>query len=102
MLSSQENSPMHSVGGHSAGAHVLVEYLKAGCGKFKAQVLMSPVDGVDAAGLIPIFCITPGQTLNYAMPTLHLAAGLDNLGGKKALARPNRGRESGLVRLLIS
>ncbi|XP_037793143.1 chlorophyllase-2-like [Penaeus monodon] len=69
------------VGGHSAGAHVLVEYLKAGCGKFKAQVLMSPVDGVDAAGLIPIFCITPGQTLNYAMPTLHLAAGLDNLGG---------------------
>nr|XP_027224025.1 uncharacterized protein LOC113816179 [Penaeus vannamei] len=63
-----------AVGGHSAGAHVLVEYLKAGCGKFKAQVLMSPVDGVDAVGLIPIFCITPGQTLNYAIPTLHLAA----------------------------
>ncbi|XP_042887636.1 chlorophyllase-2-like [Penaeus japonicus] len=70
-----------AVGGHSAGAHVLVEYLKAGCGKFKAQVLMSPVDGVDAAGLIPIFCITPGQTLNYAIPTLHLAAGLDSVGG---------------------
>lgn len=70
-----------AVGGHSAGAHVLVEYLKAGCGKFKAQVLMSPVDGVDAVGLIPIFCITPGQTLNYAIPTLHLAAGLDNVGG---------------------
>ncbi|KAG7155453.1 chlorophyllase-2-like [Homarus americanus] len=63
------------VGGHSAGAHVQVEYLKSTCGKFKGQVFMSPVDG------LTVFCITPGQTLNYIIPTLHLAAGLDNVPG---------------------
>ncbi|XP_069193838.1 uncharacterized protein [Procambarus clarkii] len=63
------------VGGHSAGAHVQVEYLKTTCGKFKGQVFMSPVDGLLE------FCITPGVALNYVIPTLHLAAGLDNVPG---------------------
>nr|XP_053655894.1 uncharacterized protein LOC128704775 [Cherax quadricarinatus] len=63
------------VGGHSAGSHVLVSYLKNTCGKVKGQVFMSPVDGLFT------YCITPGHTLNYLTPTLHLAAGLDDVSG---------------------
>ncbi|XP_050709242.1 uncharacterized protein LOC126995274 [Eriocheir sinensis] len=65
--------------GHSAGAHVMVEYFKIGCGNIRAQVLFSPVDGVDPIGLIPEFCITPGEYLNFGLPTLHLMVGFDNV-----------------------
>ncbi|KAK7077475.1 hypothetical protein SK128_024937 [Halocaridina rubra] len=47
---------------------------------------MSPVDGVDAAGLIPEFCITPGENLNFAIPTLHLYGGYDPKPGFSGLA----------------
>ena len=31
---------------------------------------MSPVDGFDPFGLIPIYAITPGEYLNVAIPSL--------------------------------
>ncbi|XP_027215328.2 uncharacterized protein [Penaeus vannamei] len=73
--------------GHSAGAHTLVALLKAkGCGAFKALVLLDPVDGADPMGMIPEYCITPGEPLNFALPTLHLAAGFDPVPGFSGLA----------------
>ena len=67
--------------GHSSGAHVVVEFLKHHCDMFKGQILFSPVDGVDPFGLIDDFTITPGQCVNYALPTLVLMAGLDGVPG---------------------
>ena len=67
--------------GHSSGAHVVVEFLKHHCDMFKGQILFSPVDGVDPFGLIDDFTITPGQYVNYALPTLVLMAGLDGVPG---------------------
>ena len=49
------------IAGHSSGAHVEVEFLKHYCDTVKAQILFSPVDGVDPFGLIHDFTITPGQ-----------------------------------------
>lgn len=48
----------------------------------KAQVFISPVDGVDPLGLIPEFCITPGEYLNYGIPTLHIEGGYDSIPGE--------------------
>jgi len=67
--------------GHSAGAHVAVEYLKHHCNRVVGQVLLSPVDGIDPFGLIDNYCITPGQLLNYNIPTLMLSTGLDDVPG---------------------
>jgi len=67
--------------GHSAGSHVIVEYLKHHCNKVKGQIIFSGVDGFDPFGLVDLFAITPGQYLNYAVPTLVMMAGLDNTPG---------------------
>jgi len=40
------------------------------CGDVKGQILFSPVDGFDPFGWIPNYVITPGEYLNYAVPTL--------------------------------
>lgn len=70
---------------HSAGGHVAVEYNKHHCADVKGQILMSPVDGFDPFGLVDLFAITPGEYLNFAVPTLVLSAGLDNVPGTDAL-----------------
>jgi len=67
--------------GHSAGAHIAVEYLKHHCNNVKAQILLSPVDGADPFGLIDNYCITPGELLNYDIPTLIMPTGLDSVPG---------------------
>jgi len=67
--------------GHSSGSHVIVEYLKHHCNKVKGQILFSPVDGLDPFGLVELFAITPGEYLNYEVPTLVIMAGLDNQPG---------------------
>ena len=67
--------------GHSSGAHVIVEYFKHHCNKAKGQILFSPVDGFDPFGLVDLFAITPGEYLNYEVPTLVIMAGLDNQPG---------------------
>merc|ERR1712192_362578 len=41
----------------------------------------SPVDGLDPFGLVPIYCITPGEVLNFRTPTLIVAGGLDTIPG---------------------
>jgi len=71
--------------GHSAGSHVIVEYLKHHCNKVKGQILFSPVDGFDPFGLVDIFAITPGEYLNYDTPTLVIMAGLDNTPGSNII-----------------
>ena len=73
------------MGGHSSGAHVQVEYLKKSCGRVTGQVWLSPVDGIDPAGLVPVFCINPGTFLNYGTPTLLIAAGYDAVPGELLL-----------------
>jgi len=70
--------------GHSSGAHVVVEFLKHYCENIRGQILFSPVDGVDPFGLIHEFAITPGQYVNYALPTLVIATGLDGVPGHLA------------------
>ncbi|KAK8374103.1 hypothetical protein O3P69_011840, partial [Scylla paramamosain] len=80
------NLANYILGGHSSGAHVQVEYLKKSCGDVSGQVWLSPVDGMDPAGLLPIFCIEPGKYLNYGLPTLHLAAGYDTVPGASGFA----------------
>ena len=67
--------------GHSSGAHVVVEFLKHHCDLVRGQILFSPVDGVDPFGLIDNFAITPGQPLNYNLPSLLLMTGLDSVPG---------------------
>jgi len=67
--------------GHSAGSHIVVEYLKHHCSDVKGQILFSPVDGFDPYGVIDLEAITPGQFLNYATPTLVMMAGLDSVKG---------------------
>lgn len=49
-------------------------------------MLLDPVDGADPMGMIPEYCITPGEPLNFALPTLHLAAGFDPVPGFSGLA----------------
>jgi len=70
--------------GHSSGAHVVVEFLKHHCESVRGQILFSPVDGVDPFGLIHDFAITPGQYVNYALPTLVMVTGLDEVPGTLA------------------
>ncbi|CAL8118056.1 unnamed protein product [Orchesella dallaii] len=69
--------------GHSAGNHINVNYLKRkGCRNFVASIHLSPVDGVDPFGIIPgDFCITPGEYVNFNIPTLVVKAGLDPIPG---------------------
>jgi len=66
---------------NSAGCHVTAEYLKHRCGLVKGQILLSPVDGEDPYGLIPVYAITPGEYLNFHIPTLILSSGLDGIPG---------------------
>ena len=45
------------------------------------MILLSPVDGVDEVGMIDDFCTTPGEKLNFDLPTLIIPAGLDGVPG---------------------
>ncbi len=70
--------------GHSAGCHILCNYLKQlGCGTTKGVVMMSPVDGTDPFGLDPDpdFCTINGEKLNFETPTVILPVGLDSVPG---------------------
>jgi len=67
--------------GHSAGAHVFVEFMKHHCSSVKGSILFSPVDGFDPFGLVDMYAVTPGEYLNYDTPTLVLMTGLDNTPG---------------------
>ena len=69
------------IGGHSAGCHVPVAQLQAHCLNFRGQILLSPVDGADPLGYIPIAVITPGEKVNYTIPTLQMVVGLDPVPG---------------------
>jgi len=69
---------------HSSGAHILVSYLERQCEAdqdVKGLALISPVDGVDPFGIIKDYCITPGQKVNFTVPTVVLTAGLDPIQG---------------------
>ncbi len=62
---------------HSAGGHVMTEYLNSTCGDVKMQIMLDPVDGADPFGIKKDFITTPGQFLPYATPVLILATELD-------------------------
>jgi len=69
------------LGSHSSGGHVAVEFLKLGCHDVQALFLLSPVDGFDPFGLVPIYCITPGELLPFQTPSLIVNGGLDTVPG---------------------
>jgi hypothetical protein len=62
---------------HSAGGHVMTEYLNSTCGNVKMQIMLDPVDGADPFGIKKDFITTPGVMLPYATPVLILATELD-------------------------
>lgn len=62
---------------HSAGGHVMTEYLNSTCGTVKMQIMLDPVDGADPFGIKKDFIVTPGVMLPYATPVLVLATELD-------------------------
>ncbi|XP_023344690.1 chlorophyllase-1 isoform X2 [Eurytemora carolleeae] len=70
---------------HSSGGHIVVEFLKHNCRDIKGQILFSPVDGFDPYGIVDIYAITPGQYLNYEIPSLILMCGLEALPGLDGL-----------------
>lgn len=76
-LQAQANFDELTLSGHSAGNHVICDYLQTGCGDAKAAVLMDPVDGYDPLGIIKNYCITPGQKVKFTTPALLLRTGLD-------------------------
>ena len=57
---------------------MVTQYLTDGCRGVQGLILMSPVDGVDPAGIIDNFVVTPGELLNFETPTVILPTGLDN------------------------
>ena len=62
---------------HSAGSHVITQYLNETCGTVKLIVLLSPVDGADPMGLKKDFIIKPGTFLPFATPVMIIGTGLD-------------------------
>lgn len=64
---------------HSSGSHIALAQLETECLNFRGLVLLSPVDGGDPYGELPYFVITPGQKVNFSIPTMQLVAGLDHL-----------------------
>lgn len=65
------------IGAHSAGAHVPVAQFEAHCLNFKGQLLYDPVDGADPLGINQVFVITPGEKVNFTVPTMQIVCGLD-------------------------
>jgi len=75
------------LGAQSSGSHVAVNYLalNGDCSNVHGMFLMSPVDGVDPYGLISEVCIDPPNLLNFQVPTLIIAGGLDSVSGVDGL-----------------
>lgn len=51
--------------------------MQAHCLNFKGQLLYDPVDGADPLGINPVFVITPGEKVNFTVPTMQIVTGLD-------------------------
>merc|ERR1712241_400700 len=66
---------------HSSGNHIITNYMKLGCHNVKGISMLSPVDGVDPYGFVQEYCITPGEKLNFEVPTLIMTSGLDGIPG---------------------
>ena len=64
---------------HSASGHTVVSYLNQTCGKLKALILLDPVDGYDPFGFFQIYITNPPEQLPFAIPTLVIRTGLDNV-----------------------
>jgi chlorophyllase len=70
-----------AVMGQSAGNHVVGQGLTDGCSLAKAMVMIDPVDGFDPFGIMHSEdLITPGEKLNFTIPSLLLDNELDPLG----------------------
>ena len=70
---------------HSSGNHIITNYMKLGCHNVKGISMLSPVDGVDPYGFVQEYCITPGEKLNFEVPTLIMTSGLDGIPGNETL-----------------
>lgn len=77
-LAARPDSQRVAVAGQSSGNHVVGAALARGCGLAKAWVMIDPVDGFDPYRIVKSEdLITPGQKLNFTLPSLLLNNGLD-------------------------
>mmetsp|Transcript_74794 Transcript_74794/g.194995 ORF Transcript_74794/g.194995 Transcript_74794/m.194995 type:complete len:225 (+) Transcript_74794:2-676(+) len=77
-LAARPDSRRVAVAGQSSGNHVVGAALTRGCGLAKAWVMIDPVDGFDPYRIVKSEdLITPGQKLNFTLPSLLLDNGLD-------------------------
>ena len=70
------------VGGHSAGNHVIVRRLNNFFLSTNASgvIMIDPVDGEDPFGIVKQYVIHPPAKVNFNLPALHIATGLDPKG----------------------
>ncbi|EFX74152.1 hypothetical protein DAPPUDRAFT_109234 [Daphnia pulex] len=79
---------LHSfIGGHSGGSHVAVAQFQTNCLNYQGLILIDAVDGNSPIPEnITMFVITPGQKVNFTVPTLQIVTGLDPVIGPYGLA----------------
>jgi pimeloyl-ACP methyl ester carboxylesterase len=63
--------------GHSAGGHIVTQYLNNTCRFVKGLILLDAVDGMDPFGIIKIYITHPPQMLPFVTPSLVIATGFD-------------------------
>jgi len=89
-LKAKANFDELTLSGHSAGNHVICDYLQTSCGMAKAVVMMDPVDGYDPFGVVKNYCITPGQKVEFSTPALLLRTGLDPVVKRMVACAPDQ------------
>uniref|UniRef100_A0A0P6DNC3 Arylacetamide deacetylase n=1 Tax=Daphnia magna TaxID=35525 RepID=A0A0P6DNC3_9CRUS len=79
---------LHSfISGHSGGSHVAVSQLQTNCLHYQGLILLDAVDGNNPIPEnITMYVITPGQKVNFTIPTLQIVTGLDPVVGPYGLA----------------
>lgn len=79
---------LHSfLSGHSAGTHVAITQLQKNCLNYQGLILIDAVDGNNPIPEnVTITVITPGQKVNFTVPTLQIVTGLDPVASVYGLA----------------
>nr|CAH0100765.1 unnamed protein product [Daphnia galeata] len=79
---------LHSfIGGHSAGNHAAVAQLQTDCLHYQGLILVDAVDGNSPfPENVTKYVITPGEKVNFTIPTLEIVTGLDPVPGPYGIA----------------
>ena len=69
---------------HTISSRLTRAFVQAHCLNFQGLILLDPVDGgVDIQSMTPYFVITPGELVNFTVPTLEIVAGYDTIPSSK-------------------